>query len=116
MENNELLTILTETLLNKKAQDITYIDIKSMTTIADGFLIATGRSVIQTKALCDEIEEVCKKKDIPLTAIEGYNSARWIVIDLNYILVHIFHHEDRDFYNIERLWSNTDNVTRYQSY
>lgn len=90
------------------------IDIRELTTIADGFIIASGRSVTQVKALCDEIEDQCKKKDILMGTIEGYDSGRWIIVDLKDIMVHIFHHEDREFYNIERLWSKEDNVKYYE--
>ena len=113
MENN-LANTVSNALVNKKAHDVMYIDIQEMTTIADGFILASGRSVTQVKALCDEIADMCKKDDIPRGNIEGYDSGRWIIVDLIDIMVHIFHYEDREFYNIERLWINENNMTRFE--
>ena len=112
METDKI-KILTDALINKKAHDVMYIDIKDKTTIADGFIIASGNSSTQVKALYDEIKEQCDKNELSIRASEGYDTAHWIIVDVEGIMVHIFYHKDRDFYNIERLWVDEDNATRF---
>ncbi len=89
------------------------IDLHGMTTIADAFIIASGNSVTQTKALYDYVLEKCDENDLEVVASEGYDPARWIVIDVDGLMIHIFHRDDREFYNIERLWVDGDNAQSY---
>lgn len=98
---------------SKKASDIMIIDIADMTIIADGFVVASGNNVNQTKALCDEVERVLEAQGINRSRLEGYSEGRWIVMDYSDILVHIFHREEREFYNLERLWDDGSNTTRW---
>jgi len=107
------IKILTEALINKKANQVMYIDIQSKTTIADGFIIASGNSSTQVKALYDEITEKCDENDLSIRASEGYDSAHWIIVDVEGIMVHIFYYKDREFYNIERLWVDEENAVYY---
>ncbi|MPM96284.1 Ribosomal silencing factor RsfS [bioreactor metagenome] len=108
---NELCRLLYE----KKAQDIVIIDVRDKTIIADNFIICSGRSNQQVKALCDEIEEKAPQFGLELRRKEGYTMGRWIVMDFSDILVHIFHPEEREYYNIERLWKDNDNFTDYSA-
>lgn len=112
MEDNKI-KVITDALLNKKAHDVMYIDIKGKTTIADGFVIASGNSATQVKALYDEIKEKCEENNLSIRASEGYDSAHWIIIDVEGIMVHIFYYKDREFYNIERLWVDGENTTHF---
>lgn len=100
-------------LYDKKAFDIEAIPVGEKTVIADWFVICSGTVVNQVRALCDEMEE--KAKDIGLNLIrkEGYDAGRWIVLDFGDILVHIFHQEERQYYNIERLWDTEGNSIKY---
>ena len=111
--DKDKIKILTEALINKKANHVMYIDIKAKTTIADGFIIASGSSSTQVKALYDEIKEKCEEHTLNIRAAEGYDSARWIIIDVEGIMVHIFYYKDREFYNIERLWVDEENAVYY---
>lgn len=112
MEKNNI-KIITDALLSKKAHDVIYIDIKGKTTIADGFVIASGNSATQVKALYDEVCDKAKENDLTIRASEGYESAKWIIVDIEGIMVHIFYHKDREFYNIERLWVDENNATQF---
>ena len=112
MENNNI-KILTDALIDKKAHDVMYIDIKNKTTIADGFIIASGNSSTQVKALYEEIKEKCEENNLSIRASEGYDSAHWIIVDVVGIMIHIFYHTDREFYDIERLWVDEDNATHF---
>ncbi len=111
--DKDKIKILTEALIDKKAHQVMYIDIKKKTTIADGFIIASGNSSTQVKALYDEIKEKCAKNNLNIRASEGYDSAHWIIVDVEGIMVHIFYHKDREFYNIERLWVDEENSVYY---
>ncbi|MBE5785614.1 MAG: ribosome silencing factor [Clostridiales bacterium] len=89
---------------NKKAEDVLAVHVGDKTIIADWFVIASGRSTTQVKALCDELEEKAAEKGMITRRKEGYQEGRWIVVDFGTILVHIFHPEEREYYKLERLW------------
>ena len=108
-EEKERVRKLMELLENKKATDIIAINVADKTIIADWFVIASGTSVIQVKAICDEVLDKYKELGLSLRREEGYTEGRWIVLDFGYVLLHIFYPEEREYYNIERLW--TDGTT-----
>ncbi len=111
MTTNEKLEIIVKALDSKKAGDITVIGIGDLTILADYFVIADGSSVTQVKALADEVE-FKMKSDAGLDTIEGLNSNSqlWTILDYGDIAVHIFHREQRGFYNLERLWRDGEEV------
>lgn len=100
---------------NRKAEDIVLIDVSGVTIIADSFIVCSGRSSTHIKTLADELEEKMAQQGIFKTRIEGYQEARWIVMDFGDILVHIFHKDERKFYDIERLWKSEDNYENFES-
>ena len=95
-----------EALSNKKAVDIKAIYVADKTIIAEWFVICSGRSSVQVKTLCEELEEKYPEMGLELLRKEGYTEGRWIVMDFGSILVHIFHPEEREYYNMERLWAD----------
>jgi len=98
------LTIKT-ILEDKKARDIEIIDLEGKTVLADHFVIATGTSLTHIKSLAGEIEKQLKEKfERTPDHIEGLQSGRWVLMDYDDVIVHIFHSEERDFYNLEKLW------------
>ncbi len=106
MEVSKLYDCITKTLEGKKAIDIKGIDIRELTTVADYFIICSGTSITHIKTLADEVEYQLKEMGVKVLRREGYNSARWILMDYGDIVVHIFHEEDREYYNLERLWQD----------
>ncbi len=100
-------------LYEKKAVDILAIHVADKTIIADWFVICSGRAVTQTKALADELEEKASSLKLTLRRSEGYAEGRWIVLDYGDVLVHIFHPEERGYYNMERLWDEDNAAIRY---
>jgi len=106
LESNELAKKIEGILDEKKAKDISIISIKEISILADYFVICSGTSVPHIKSLADEVEEQMEKENIKILHKEGYNSARWILLDYGSVVIHIFHEEDRDFYNLERLWAD----------
>ena len=100
------LDVVINALEDKKAKDISAIDIHELTTIAHYFIIASGTSVPHIKAIADNVKEKLSEKNIRPLREEGYNAARWILQDYGDIVVHIFHEEDREYYRLERLWQD----------
>lgn len=98
-------------LLNeKKAMDISLLEIGKVSLIADYFIICSGASKIQTKALCDYLLEKLPEDDHPLLRLEGYQDGMWILLDFGDVVIHIFLPEMRSFYNLERLWGKAEGV------
>lgn len=94
----------------KKARDITVLNISGLTTISDYFIIATGSSGKQVQALSDYVEEELLKDGVRSNSMEGYNSADWILICYDDVIVHIFKEETREFYKIEHIWKDAENI------
>ena len=77
-----------------------------MTVLCDYFVICSGTSNTQVKALSDEVEKILEEKyELSPTHTEGYNGGNWVLLDYDSIMVHVFYGETREFYNLERLWS-----------
>lgn len=94
----------------KKAIDTIILDIKKLSFVADYFVICSGNSETQVQAIANEIKETMNKNEINIRGIVGLKHARWVLIDLGDIIVHVFHRDDRNFYNLERLWADAPRV------
>jgi len=106
MTTEELANKIVGILESKKGSDIEVIDVADKTTLADFFIIATGNSTTQIKALADEVEYVLKNEDqIMADHVEGRSGDKWILIDFKDIIVHIMHPEVRASYDLESLWA-----------
>ena len=106
MNSEELVKKIVGTLDNKKGMDIVGIDIRELTTIGDYFVLVTGTSVPHVKALAEEVEEALSKEGGEPRRGEGAQTATWILMDYQDVILHIFTKETREFYNMERLWSD----------
>lgn len=106
MTSTELTKEIVKFLDAKKAQDITAIEIHRLTTIGDYFVVASGTSTTQVKALADEVDEQLGKMGLNPKRVEGYQTANWILLDYYDVIVHIFLDETREFYSLERLWAD----------
>lgn len=102
--------IAAQALEAKKGRDITVLGIYKVTLIADFFVIASGSSSVHVKALADEVEEKLEEHGIKILHKEGYNDARWVLLDYGDVVVHVFHERERDFYDLERLWADAEKV------
>ena len=95
---------------SKKAADIVVLDMQPLSSVADHFLICSGSSDRQVKAIADAIrEELGKQGEKPL-AIEGYQEGTWILIDCVDLVIHVFDEETRRFYDLERLWGRAERL------
>lgn len=110
MTQNEALALIVKTLDVKKAEDIKVIKIKEISVLADYFVIADGLSGTQTRALADEVEFRLKEQGRAPEQIQGANGSNWIILDYGDIVVHVFSKDQRDFYNLERLWRDGEEI------
>ncbi len=110
MNSEQLMTKIVSVLAKRKTEDIKVLDISSLTTIADYFVICSGTSSTQIKSLAGEVEEKLREEDIMLYSKEGFGDASWILLDYSSVVVHIFNPEQREFYGIENLWSDGNKV------
>ena len=98
--------------LNKKAEDVLLLDLRKITTMTDFFVICSGTSDVQVKAIADAVIEGCKEKDYKIYHVEGSDALTWVLIDLVDIVVHIFQPDNRKYYQLERLWGDAK-IERY---
>lgn len=100
----EMVKTAVAALQDKKGEDIRVIDISGVTVIADYFIIASGSNPNQVQALVDNVEEQTYKAGYDDPRVEGYNTASWVLLDYNDVIVHVFSQDDRLFYDLERIW------------
>ncbi|MCX8072914.1 MAG: ribosome silencing factor [Candidatus Binatia bacterium] len=96
--------------LDKKAYDLVLLEVRSLTSLADYFLICSGRSDTQVQAISQAIEEAMYRAGRKPLSIEGYRHGHWVVQDFGDVVVHIFFEPVRDFYDLERLWAKAPRV------
>ena len=109
MDQKELALLAAKALDDKRAKDIVVLKVDEMTVLTDYMVIATGRSVPQVKALADNVEEELAKQEAFAKRREGYTEGRWCVLDYGDVMVHVFHEQDREYYQLERLWADGTN-------
>jgi ribosome-associated protein len=104
----DLIDLVRDAALDLKAEDVLVLPLEGRTIVADAFVIATGRSKIQTRSIADAIVSKAREAGFPVARTEGYADGGWILIDLGPIVAHVFTPEQRAFYNLERLWGKAD--------
>ena len=110
MTPNEIAEVAAKALDAKRAKDVVALKVDEMTVITDYMVIGSGRSVPQVKALAEYVEEELAKADQFARRREGLTEGRWCVLDYGDVMVHIFHEQDREYYQLERLWDNGSNA------
>lgn len=110
MNQKEMLIRIVKSLDMKKAEDIKVIGIKDLTILADYFVVANGTSSTHTKTLADEVEYQLSQLGIEPKRRESDSSNTWIILDYYDIIVHIFYKETRNFYQLERLWADGEQL------
>lgn len=107
----QALEIIVKALDSKRGEEIKAVGIRDLTILADYFVIAAGGSTTQVKALADAVEfELKEKCGLTPARVEGYSSANWIILDYSDIVVHVFYKETRQFYNLEKLWADGEDI------
>lgn len=115
MTSKEKTLLICKCLSEKKAKGIVYIAVKHKTSLCDYFIVAGGTSKTHVKSLGENLEELLEKQHgLTPRRREGVREGRWAVLDYADVIVHIFGGEERDFYNLERLWEDGENLIRYE--
>ena len=100
----EKVQLCVRTLLEKKALDIVVLDVRAMSSFADFFIICSAGSHRQVTALAGHLEEILRQQGVRPLGIEGTQEARWVLVDCNDVIIHIFYQPWREFYDLEGLW------------
>jgi ribosome-associated protein len=108
----ELAHRIVDVASDKKASDIVLLRTAEITTMADYFVIASGRSDKQVQALSNAIVDELRDDGIKPIGVEGLSSARWVLLDYGSVIVHLFAPDEREYYGLERLWSSATQVVR----
>ena len=102
--SRKMASLAYRALEEKKADDIKVLDIENVSTLADYFIIASGKNHNQVQAMADAVDEALGKAGYLPKQTEGYRNANWILQDYGNIVIHIFDTENRLFYDLERIW------------
>lgn len=106
MNSKDLARVAAKACDDKRGDDIVLLDMQSVSLIADYFLICEGTNERQVQAIARAVKEQAEENGIEVKRMEGFDKARWVLVDLGDVVCHIFHREDRDYYNLERLWGD----------
>ena len=106
----EIAEFVVKALDSKKAKDIVLLKTREVTILADYFVICTANSTTQVKTLSDEVEKILEENGERPLRREGHRSGGWVLIDFGCVVVHLFLKDSREFYNLERLWSDAEDV------
>jgi len=109
MQSEELLQLMIGACDDKRAEDIMKFNVTETSSVTDYYIICHGTSDRQVQAIADEIKEVAKDHGIE-PVVEGYREAKWILCDIENVVIHVFHKPERDYYNLERLFQNGEHV------
>lgn len=101
-----LLEITYKAIDDKRGEDIVVLNMQNISLLADYFIICHGNSDRQLQAMAREVQEKAEENGFTVKRVEGYDTARWILVDIGDVVVHIFHKDERAFYNLERLWGD----------
>lgn len=106
MDERMILMTAVKAADDKRAENIVALNMKGISLVSDYFVICHGNSDKQVQAIANEIKEKCGELGCSVKRLEGYNEAKWVLVDLGDVIVHIFHRDERLYYNLERLWGD----------
>ncbi len=110
VNDSSLLTLAVKALDDKRAENIVALNMEGVSLIADYFVICHGNSDKQVQAIAQELKKVVQEQGIEIKRLEGIDQARWVLIDLGDVVVHVFHKEERIYYNLEKLWGDAPTI------
>lgn len=112
LQPEAVMSLVMDAAEDKKAMNLVALNLEGLSMVTDYFVICHGNSETQVQAIASEIRKRADEKGVTVRGIEGVNTARWVLVDLGDVVAHVFHREDREYYNIERLWSDAKVVER----
>lgn len=110
MEPIEAARLAVKALDEKQGDDIRVLKTEELTVLADYFVICTANSTTHVRTLYDEVDKRLSEAGMPPIRREGHRNSNWLLLDFGSLIVHIFQKETRDFYNLERLWSDAQEL------
>ena len=105
-DQNERARVVAAAAIDAKALDVVALDVRELTSFADSFVLATGTSDRHVRSVADSVVEAAKAAGNAPLGVEGYEDGRWVLIDLNDVVVHVFQSELREHYDLDRLWAD----------
>lgn len=109
-KKDQKFSLCVKAALKKKAFDLLILDIKEISSFANYFIICSGNSNRQVQAIASSIEHDLKKEGIYPLGMEGFKEGKWILLDYDDIIIHVFYQQIREFYELERLWADAPKV------
>lgn len=113
--NETLLQVAYKAIDDKRGEDIVVLNMQGISLLADYFIIAEGSSERQVQAIARELKDKALENGYDVRKLEGFDSARWILVDMGDVVAHIFHKEERAYYNLERLWGDAPQLDAPQA-
>ena len=113
MDQQKLVLSIAKAAADKKARDVVMLDMRGLSSSTDDFIIADAQTATQARAIADNIEEELDKEGVHFLHKEGYHEGEWILLDYGDAVAHIFKTDAREYYALERLWSDAK-LTRYE--
>ncbi|GGP12554.1 ribosome silencing factor [Oceanobacillus neutriphilus] len=110
MNSKELIQVVAEACDDKRAENIVALDMHEVSLVADYFVICHGSNERQVQAIARAIKETAEENGKDIKRMEGFEEARWILVDVGDIVCHVFHKDERHYYNLEKLWGDADRV------
>lgn len=107
----ELARLVSQAALDKKAENLVVLDVQGLCSYADYFIIMSGRSTRHVQGLAQAIDEELRAKKLGENSTEGLTEGHWVLLDYSDVIVHIFYHETRDFYDLEGLWHDAPRIS-----
>ncbi|KGX88941.1 ribosome silencing factor [Pontibacillus litoralis] len=106
MDSKQLMQVAAKASDDKRAEDIVVLDMNSVSLVADYFIICHASNERQVQAIARNIKEEAEANGMDVQRLEGFEHARWILVDLDDVVCHVFHEDERHYYNLERLWGD----------
>lgn len=103
-DSRELAEICAQVALDAKGEDVVILDVTGLASFTDYFIVMSGRSTRHVQGLAEAIEGEMRSKRVKTSNAEGIQEGMWVLLDFDDVVVHIFYHEQRDFYDLEGLW------------
>ncbi|MDC3413319.1 ribosome silencing factor [Aquibacillus sp. 3ASR75-11] len=106
MDSKQLAQLAVKACDEKRGEDIVLLDMQQVSLVSDYFLICHGNNERQVQAIAKEVQEKAEENERIVKRLEGFEQARWVLVDLGDVVCHIFHKDERQYYNLERLWGD----------
>lgn len=106
MNSEALVRLAADVADSKRGNDIIALDMQGLSSVADYYLICDASNERQVQTIARDIKDEAEKEGVFVKRLEGYDKARWVLIDLGDVVCHVFHKEERNYYNLERLWGD----------